>query len=92
MRGFTVATVFDASQTSGKALPDAPRPRLLEGEAPAGLGAAVMELIETNGFRVDTVADAAHLQGANGRTDWAAQDGARSRRHGRRGDGQDVDP
>ena len=72
LRGFTVATVFDASQTSGKALPYAPRPHLLEGEAPRGLGAAVKELIESNGFAVDTVADADHLQGANGRTDLAA--------------------
>ena len=73
LRGFTVETVFDASQTSGKALPDAPRPRLIEGEAPPGLGAAVMELIEANGFTVDTVADAAHLQGANGRTSWTSK-------------------
>jgi hypothetical protein len=68
--GFRVERVFDVSQTSGKVLPDAPRPRLLEGEAPPGLGAAVMELIEANGFRIDTMADAAHLQGANGRTSW----------------------
>ena len=32
-----------------------------------------MELIETNGFNVDTVADAAHLQGANGRTNWTSK-------------------
>jgi hypothetical protein len=72
LRGFTVATVFDASQTSGKALPSAPRPHLLEGEAPRGLGAAVKELIESNGYAVDIVATAEHLQGANGRTDLAA--------------------
>jgi hypothetical protein len=70
LRGFTVETVFDVSQTSGQALPDTPRPHLLEGEAPPGLGAAVMELIEANGFGVDTVPDAAYLQGANGRTSW----------------------
>ena len=70
LRGFTVETVFDVSQTSGQALPDAPRPHLLEGEAPPGLGAAVMEIIEANGFGVDTVPDAAYLQGANGRTSW----------------------
>jgi len=68
LRGFTVETVFDASQTSGKPLPDAPRPRLLEGDAPPGLGLAIMELIEANGFTVETVVDASHLQGANGRT------------------------
>ena len=32
-----------------------------------------MELIEANGFTVDTVADAAHLQGANGRTSWTSK-------------------
>jgi hypothetical protein len=72
LRGFTVATVFDASQTSGKALPSAPRPHLLKGEAPRGLGAAVKELIESHGFAVDTVAGSEHLQGANGRTDLTA--------------------
>jgi hypothetical protein len=73
IRGFTVATVFDASQTSGKNLPDPPRPRLLAGEAPRGLGAAVKELIESKGFAVDTVTDASHLQGANGQTNWSTQ-------------------
>ena len=73
LRGFGVATVFDASQTSGKSLPEPPCPRLLVGEAPAGLGEAVTALIENSGFRVDTVADAGHLGGANGRTDWAAK-------------------
>jgi antirestriction protein ArdC len=73
LRGFTVATVFDASQTSGKQLPDPPRPRLLVGEAPFGLGRAVKELIESKGFEVDTVADASHLQGANGQTNWLAK-------------------
>ncbi len=73
LRGFTVATVFDASQTSGKALPHAPTPHLLAGEAPIGLGAAVMELIESNGFAVATVPNADHLQGANGRTDLATR-------------------
>jgi phage replication-related protein YjqB (UPF0714/DUF867 family) len=72
IRGFTVATVFDASQTSGKSLPDPPRPRILAGEAPRGLGAAVKALIESKGFSVDTVADASYLQGANGQTDWSS--------------------
>jgi len=73
LRGFTVATVFDASQTSGKNLPDPPRPRFLAGEAPRGLGAAVKQLIESKGFAVDTVTDASHLQGANGQTNWSSQ-------------------
>jgi hypothetical protein len=73
LQGFGIATVFDVSQTSGKSLPDAPRPRLLVGEAPLGLGASVMELIESNGFTVSTVPDAGYLQGANGRTEWASK-------------------
>jgi hypothetical protein len=73
IRGFTVATVFDASQTSGKRIPASPRPRLLAGEAPRGLGAAVRELVESKGFSVDTVADASFLQGANGQTNWSSQ-------------------
>jgi hypothetical protein len=74
IRGFTVATVFDASQTSGKNLPDPPRPRVLAGEAPVGLGAAVKELIESKGFAVGTVTDASYLGGANGHTNWASQE------------------
>jgi antirestriction protein ArdC len=73
LRGFTVATVFDASQTSGKNLPDPPRPRLLAGEAPRGLGAGVKGLIDSKGFSVDSVPDAGHLQGANGQTNWSTK-------------------
>jgi hypothetical protein len=68
IRGFKVEYVFDASQTSGKPLPAAPMPKLLEGEAPPGLGKAVLEMIEARGFTVDTVPDATHISGANGQT------------------------
>jgi hypothetical protein len=68
IRGFKVEYVFDASQTSGKPLPAAPTPKLLEGEAPPELGKAVLELIEARGFTVDTVPDAMHISGANGQT------------------------
>ena len=68
VRGFTVAHVFDVSQTTGPPLPEPPCPRLLAGEAPPGLGVAVMELVQAEGFTVDTVPDAAHIGGANGRT------------------------
>ena len=70
LRGFRAETVFDASQTAGTELPDPPHPRLLEGAAPPGLGTAVIELIEAHGYTIDTVPDAAHLQGGNGRTVW----------------------
>jgi len=68
--GFRVEHVFSVQQTSGAVLPDQPLPRLLAGEAPPGLGAAVLELIESRGFSVDTVADADAIGGANGVTRW----------------------
>jgi antirestriction protein ArdC len=68
MRGFTVEKVFSAEQTTGDPLPEPPRPKLLEGEAPSGLGEAVLRLIKDRGFTVSTVASAEFLQGANGRT------------------------
>lgn len=73
LRGFTVAHVFDVSQTTGPPVPEPPCPRLLAGEAPPGLGLAVMELVEAEGYRVDTVPGAAHIGGANGRTHWATR-------------------
>jgi hypothetical protein len=72
LRGFKVEFVFDVSQTSGQDLPVPPRPKLLVGEAPVGLGAAVTKLIEDSGYRVDTVPDATTIGGANGITDFAA--------------------
>ncbi len=71
LRGFKVERVFSEHQTVGDPLPTAPVVKLLEGEAPVGLGEAVMGLIESRGFEVDTVPDAGHLQGANGMTVWA---------------------
>lgn len=68
IRGFKVEYVFCEAQTSGDPLPTPPQPQLLEGEAPRGLGQAVLEMIEARGYQVDTVPDAGHLQGANGRT------------------------
>lgn len=71
LRGWRVEHVWDASQTVGKPLPEPPWPKLLEGEAPAGLFEAVATLVEGEGFTVGTVPDAAAISGANGRTDWA---------------------
>ncbi len=70
LRGFKVEHVFDVGQTQGAPVPEPRRPALLTGEAPEGLGAAVMALIEERGFAVATVADAGALGGANGRTDF----------------------
>jgi hypothetical protein len=70
LAGFRAEYVFSVHQTSGAELPDPPRPKLLVGEAPAGLGGAALEMIESHGFRVDTVADAGAMSGANGVTRW----------------------
>ena len=73
LAGFRVEHVFDLSQTTGVELAEPPRPALLQGEAPPGLGATVLELIESRGFRVDTVPGAGAMQGANGQTNWGAR-------------------
>jgi hypothetical protein len=70
MKGFKVEWTFDVSQTSGDPIPTHPTPRLLEGEAPPGLGVAVMRLVESRGYEVGTVADSGALNGANGVTRW----------------------
>jgi N-terminal domain of anti-restriction factor ArdC len=73
LRGFKVEFVFDVSQTSGVELARPPRPKLLVGEAPAGLGRAVSNLIQSRGYRVGTVEGAAAIDGANGVTDWVTR-------------------
>jgi hypothetical protein len=73
MRGFTVEKVFSAEQTTGDPIPAPPTPQLLAGEAPRGLGEAVLTLIESRGFTVSTVTAARYLQGANGLTDFSAK-------------------
>src|SRR5580700_9338195 len=67
LAGFRVEYVFDVSQTSGVEVPEPPRPKLLQGDAPNGLGAAVVARIEEQGFRLDTVPNATAIDGANGR-------------------------
>jgi N-terminal domain of anti-restriction factor ArdC len=71
--GFRVEHVFDVSQTSGAELPEPRPPVLLEGAAPAGLGAAVLTLIEERGYQVDVVESAAAIGGANGQTNWGSK-------------------
>jgi N-terminal domain of anti-restriction factor ArdC len=73
IRGFGVEYVFAAEQTTGLELPEPARPELLAGEAPRGLGEAVLGLIESRGYTVTTVADAGHINGANGQTVWASK-------------------
>ncbi len=70
--GFRVAHVFSVHQTSGPELPTPPRPQLLTGSAPPGLGAALVTMVEKLGFSVATVPDAAAIGGANGVTEFGA--------------------
>jgi hypothetical protein len=70
LAGFRVEYAFSVHQTSGAELPVPPMPVLLSGEAPAGLGAAVVGLIESHAFSVGSVAGAEVIGGANGVTSW----------------------
>ena len=72
MVGVKPAYVWDASQTTGDGpIPVRPMPRLLEGQAPAGLWDALAdEVVLDRGFTLSEVADAATLGGANGQTDF----------------------
>lgn len=53
MIGFRVVSVFDVSQTDGDPLPAAPRPTLLDGDAPEGLWDAVAAIVTSNGFTLE---------------------------------------
>ncbi|WP_407343551.1 ArdC family protein [Pengzhenrongella phosphoraccumulans] len=71
--GWTTGTVFSLSQTDGAVLPLAPRPVLLEGQAPAGLWAGLAQQVRVAGFELADVANAAVLDGANGVTDFGSR-------------------
>jgi hypothetical protein len=71
--GFRVACVFDVSQTDGEPLPRAPRPPLLEGQAPDGLWEGLALQVAAAGFTLGRVPDADVIGGANGVTDFAAR-------------------
>jgi antirestriction protein ArdC len=66
VRGFTVASVFDVSQTDGDDLPDVAPALLTEGGEPAVL-AKITDLIAARGFETLFV-EPETLRGANGRT------------------------
>lgn len=73
LRGFTVAHVWDLSQTSGAPIPEPNRPQLLRGEAPAGLHAQLTRFLVARGFAVRDVYGSEAIGGANGLTDFAAR-------------------
>lgn len=70
MIGVRPAYVWDASQTSGDALPTTPAPALLKDEAPSGLWNGIARQIEAAGFTVLGVAHEGMIYGANGVTDY----------------------
>lgn len=72
MVGVRPAYVWDVTQTAGDPIPEQPVPRLLEGEAPAGLWDGLAQLIEERRFVVARVANASFIHGANGLTDYTA--------------------
>lgn len=68
MVGAKPAYVFDLSQTSGVELPIPPPPKLLEGEAPAGLRDGLIRQVEAAGFQFLPVPHEGMIHGANGLT------------------------
>lgn len=67
------AYVWDASQTAGDPIPEPPAPRLLEGQAPAGLWEGLATQVQAAGFDVLSVPHEGLIQGANGMTDYTAK-------------------
>jgi len=72
MVGVRPAYVWDASQTTGDPIPEPPAPRLLEGEAPAGLWDGLAAQVEERGFSVLRAPHEGTIHGANGMTDYTA--------------------
>ncbi|HMR12109.1 MAG TPA: ArdC-like ssDNA-binding domain-containing protein [Arachnia sp.] len=72
MVGVRPAYVWDASQTTGDPIPEPPTPKLLEGEAPAGLWDGLTAQVEERGFAVLWVPHEGMIHGANGMTDYTA--------------------
>jgi hypothetical protein len=72
MVGVKPAYVWDVSQTSGEPVPERPRPRLLAGEAPAGLWEGLAAQVREHGFVLGDALEAVALSGANGVTDFLA--------------------
>lgn len=72
--GLKPTHVWDVSQTSGDPIPELPRPRLLQGEAPAGLWDGLADQITAAGFELRLVSSARAIGGANGITDYLTRE------------------
>lgn len=70
MVGVRPVSVFDVSQTDGEPIPEAPTPRLLTGEAPEGLWAALEAFVVAQGFSVSR----GDCGGANGVTKFGSRE------------------
>lgn len=73
MVGVRPAYVWDVSQTTGEPISEQPMPRLLEGQAPAGLWEGLTALVEADGFRLLRVGHEDLPGGANGLTNFASR-------------------
>ncbi len=73
MIGARPAYVWDISLTAGDPIPELPAPKLLEGQAPAGLWDGLVAQIEGLGFTVERVADESEIGGADGLTRFASR-------------------
>lgn len=74
MIGVRPTYVWDVSQTDGEPLTQRPEPRLLVGEAPAGLWNGLRDQITAAGYRVVPVNSADQIHGANGLTNFLTHD------------------
>jgi len=72
--GVNPAHVWDVSQTDGVPIPQAPVPKLLEGEAPAGLWDGLANQITAAGYELRLVSSATAIGGANGLTDFLTRE------------------
>src|SRR5690625_1986180 len=73
MVGVRPAYVWDASQTNGDPIPELPSPKLLEGEAQAGLWEGLAGQVRAAGFELMVVPHEGMIHGANGMTDYTAR-------------------
>ena len=72
--GVKPAHVWDVSQTDGEPIPQPPAPRLLRGQAPAGVWDGLADQITARGFELRLVSSAASIGGAHGLTDYLTRE------------------